>query len=84
MLIPYRVGDFLDAGLTLHLVYMCWNINGGIPNIIKIRMLVNVFLDFLLGLLPGLGDILDIFFRANIHNARLLEQYLTEKDLNSC
>lgn len=45
---------------------------------IKLRMFLNVVFDFILGLLPVVGDILDILFRANVCNARLLEHVLKE------
>lgn len=77
------MGDFFDAFLTLHLVYICCKVDGGLPMGIKFRMLLNVIFDFILGLLPVLGDILDIIFQANTRNARLLERYLIQKE-SSC
>lgn len=46
---------------------------------VKLRMLLNVFLDFIFGLLPIVGDITDMLFQANVRNARLLENVLEER-----
>lgn len=46
---------------------------------VKLRMFLNVVFDFILGLLPIVGDIIDILFRANVRNAELLEHVLEER-----
>jgi hypothetical protein len=43
------------------------------------KMYINIILDFGIGLVPGLGDIADAIFRANIRNAALLEKFLRQK-----
>jgi hypothetical protein len=65
--------------MALRVVHTCQEIEGGIPDTLKGRMIVNVFLDFGIGLIPFLGDIADALFRANTRNAWLLEVYLTRK-----
>lgn len=57
----------------------CQTIEGGLPNTVKAKMLLNIVVDFGIGIVPFLGDILDAIFRANTRNAALLEQYLREK-----
>lgn len=42
-------------------------------------MLTNIIIDFAIGLVPLLGDLADVFYRANTRNAWLLDAYLTEK-----
>ncbi len=42
-------------------------------------MLLNIVLDFALGLVPFLGDLADAVFRANSQNAWILEEYLVKK-----
>lgn len=76
----YSVGDFLDACLALHFISICCRVDDLSTNV-KLRMFLNVIFDFLLGLLPILGDILDVLFRANIRNARLFEQYYLNREL---
>jgi hypothetical protein len=43
-------------------------------------MLANVGIDFLLGLLPIVGDIVDLFNRSNNRNVRLLQRHLRESN----
>lgn len=39
----------------------------------------NVFIDFLIGLVPILGDVGDVLWRSNTRNAVLLEKHLTTR-----
>lgn len=51
----------------------------GLPASVKLRMLCNVAFDFLIGLVPVIGDLLDIGFKANSRNAALLDRHLRER-----
>lgn len=42
-------------------------------------MILNIAFDFLIGLVPFLGDIIDAAYKANSRNAALLESHLREK-----
>lgn len=46
-------------------------------------MLVNVIIDFFIGLVPFIGDIADAVYKCNTRNAVLLEKYLREKGAKS-
>lgn len=50
-----------------------------LPPIVKAQMILNVAFDFVIGLVPFLGDLLDIAFKANTRNAIVLENYLRER-----
>jgi hypothetical protein len=65
--------------MAIMVLRTCEQIEGGLPLNIKMEMYVNICLDFVIGLLPFLGDIADALFRANIRNAVVLERYLHEK-----
>lgn len=54
-------------------------IEGGLPPALQSRMLLNIMLDFGIGLVPFLGDVADAWFKANTRNAWLLEEYLVKK-----
>jgi len=69
-------GDAIDAAIALLLVRGCMKVKGGLPMGILIQMLINVALDFLIGLVPFLGDLADAYFKANTKNCRLLEEHL--------
>lgn len=47
----------------------------GVPKIIMVRMLLNGLLDALIGAVPIVGTVGDIFFRANLRNLALVERY---------
>lgn len=50
-----------------------------IPDELVSRMMLNVAIDFTLGLIPFLGDMLDIMYKCNSKNAMLLEHYLYKR-----
>ncbi|KAI8985459.1 hypothetical protein BDB01DRAFT_850035 [Pilobolus umbonatus] len=50
-----------------------------IPRALKKRMLYHLSVDFLLGLIPILGILLDMLYRAHSKNARLLRKYLYKR-----
>ena len=43
-------------------------------------MFFNVILETIFGLIPGLGDIFDVFWKANAKNRMLLEQQLVSAE----
>ncbi len=82
-IINYRVG--LDpiiglipgAGDTVGLAisaFMIWQAKRlGVSSAVLKRMVANVAFDWLVGLVPVLGDLSDVVFKANARNLRLLE-----------
>jgi hypothetical protein len=46
-----------------------------VPKVVLVRMLVNAFVDALIGAVPIAGTVGDIFWRANTRNLRLLERH---------
>ncbi|KAI8342892.1 hypothetical protein EDC96DRAFT_547630 [Choanephora cucurbitarum] len=50
-----------------------------LPRPIKRRMLYHISIDFLLGLIPILGILLDMLYRAHSKNARILRRFLYER-----
>ena len=57
----------------------CGKIQGGLPTDVHVRMIFNVAVDFIVGLVPFIGDLADAAFRCNTKNAALLEEYLMKK-----
>lgn len=51
----------------------------GDKNWLFTAMCWNVFIDFLIGLVPILGDVGDVLWRSNTRNAVLLEKHLTTR-----
>lgn len=54
-------------------------VDDGLPLTILSRMVFNILVDFVIGLVPFVGDLADAAYRANIRNAWLLELYLVNK-----
>jgi len=73
------IGDVLDLLLSYMVINTCSKVEGGLPSSVKTKMVLNVILDFAVGLVPLIGDVADAAFRANTRNAALLEKYLREK-----
>ncbi|GAB3018121.1 DUF4112 domain-containing protein [Bowmanella dokdonensis] len=71
-LIP-GLGDLLMGLVSLRLVMLARKL--GAPWILCLRMTANSLADFLLGSVPVVGDLLDIFFKANRRNLALLESW---------
>ncbi|UKZ78197.1 hypothetical protein TrVFT333_005932 [Trichoderma virens FT-333] len=77
-LIP-AAGDALDAFMAFMVYRTCCQVEGGLPTAVRVKMLINIILDFAVGLVPFLGDLADAVFRANTRNAALLEEHLRQK-----
>jgi hypothetical protein len=71
------VGDVLGLLLTAYLVQQAWVLRA--PRRLLWRMSGNALLDFVIGLVPGVGDLADAAFKANRRNVRLLEAHLRER-----
>jgi hypothetical protein len=65
-------GDLITASAGVYLVWVA--IQRGLPAVVVARMLLNLAIDMVLGAVPALGDLFDFAFKANKHNARLLER----------
>jgi hypothetical protein len=50
----------------------------GVPRIVLARMLLNVAVDTVLGLVPIVGDAFDLLWRSNLRNLELLERHQNE------
>jgi len=75
-LIP-GIGDAATAVLSFYLIFLAARAGASLPLIF--RMVVNVLIDMTVGIVPVLGDIFDMTFRANTLNAKLLHEYLLKK-----
>ena len=71
LLLP-GAGDLITAGAGSYVVWVA--IQRRLPAVVVARMLLNLAIDMLLGAIPAVGDIFDFAFKANVHNARLLER----------
>jgi hypothetical protein len=68
------VGDTATALPSLYCLYVARRLKAG--RWVQVRILGNMALDYLIGIIPIVGDLLDVGFKSNERNARLvLESY---------
>ncbi len=67
-------GDVVAAAMGLYMVWEARNLN--MTKGAMARMVGNVGFDFLLGLVPGVGDAADFFFRSNSRNLKIIKKHL--------
>jgi hypothetical protein len=72
-------GDALGAFIALMIFKRMRKVEGGLDGSTQIQMLLNIIVDFAIGLIPFVGDLIDAAFKANTKNVRLLERHLDAK-----
>jgi uncharacterized protein DUF4112 len=70
------IGDWLGGGAALVLLWVAFQRR--VPPVIIGRMVLNVLIDTLVGMVPVLGDLFDAAFQANVRNLDLLERHARE------
>jgi hypothetical protein len=73
------VGDLIASAFSLWLVREARAL--GAPWHVTTRMLGNVALEGVVGLVPVAGDAFDVMFRANIRNMRILRRWMDKQPL---
>ncbi|MBB1327326.1 MULTISPECIES: DUF4112 domain-containing protein [unclassified Pseudoalteromonas] len=71
------IGD--AAGLILSSYVLIEAQRLGVSKRIKTKMIINMLIDFVGGLVPFFGDIFDAFFKANTRNTQLLKKHLNKQ-----
>ncbi|KAK9378150.1 uncharacterized protein V2V93DRAFT_376678 [Kockiozyma suomiensis] len=72
------IGDIIAAYLSYSVVQSASKIDGGLPTPLYSKMIGNVMIDFAFGLVPIVGDIVNVVYKANSRNSLLLEKHLRE------
>ena len=70
------LGDLTSPLVAIALLWQSRDL--GIPRVVQLRMIFNVAIDALVGLLPLAGDFFDFAWKANDRNLALLERYAYE------
>lgn len=68
------IGDMISLVLSGYLLSESFKL--GLPRSVKTKMIRNMLLDWLIGLVPVFGDFVDVFFRANNRNMKLLVEQI--------
>ena len=64
------VGDVITATPLFYYLYVVYKFNLGWS--LALKIVFNQLIDILIGAVPLLGDLLDVVFKANMRNARLI------------
>lgn len=75
------IGDTVTTALSLIIIAEAVHLGVSKPTLAK--MLGNVAIDWLVGLVPVAGDVFDIMYKANLRNVDLLERELAARDFVS-
>jgi len=70
------LGDLTSPLFAITLLWQSRDL--GIPRVVQLRMIFNVAIDALVGLLPVAGDFFDFAWKANDRNIGLLERHAYE------
>jgi uncharacterized protein DUF4112 len=71
-------GDLASAGLGLFVVWRASRM--GFPRIVVARMLINTTIDMVVGFIPFLGDMFDLWFKSNARNLDIARRWLDQPD----
>ena len=70
------IGDLTGAALSSYIIAEAHRL--GAPPVVLLRMLLNMLLESLVGVIPVLGDLFDFAWKANRRNVALLEHHLDQ------
>ncbi|RGB40602.1 hypothetical protein C1646_753179 [Rhizophagus diaphanus] len=71
------IGDFVGLILGLYQIYLISFFDVPLPLLLK--MFMHVLIDCIIGIIPVIGDVIDVFYKANIYNMNILETWLRQK-----
>lgn len=71
-LIPV-IGDSITLLASFRIIHLAHKM--GVPDALKYKMLGNTIIDYGLGLFPILGDLVDMIFKGNQRNVRIIEKW---------
>jgi len=75
------IGDFLSAVFSVYIAYKAYILGVSLSGII--RMGINIVIDTIVGVIPLLGDLFDVGWKANNKNVELLEEHGADLKTNS-
>ena len=71
------IGDTLTALASIYPIWIAKKHDLG--KNVQVRMAVNILIDWLPGLVPVVGDLIDVAYKANLKNLKLLERAAERK-----
>lgn len=73
------IGDFISLLKALSLIRAARKVQGGIPAYLLVYMCLWAAVDFVIKMIPFVGDILTAIIKPNTRNAARVEEYLRNK-----
>ena len=73
-------GDAAAAILSLYLVWIALEME--LPRMKILEMIFNILVNFLIGLIPVIGDLAYIFRKSNMMNLKILKDYAKQRTQN--
>ncbi len=70
------VGDLVSVATGAWLLREAYG--AGVTRGTLVKMVGNIAVDATVGTVPLVGDVFDVFWKANLRNARLLEKHLSD------
>lgn len=70
-------GDLLGALISVTFVWQAWRVKA--PFGLLVRMSLNILVEILVGAVPVLGDLFDVFWKANRKNYQLLAAHINHE-----
>lgn len=67
-------GNILASITSLYLFWIAYKL--GVPAWVYGRMAWNMAIDYIVGIVPYIGIVFDVFFRSNIRNYAMLERFI--------
>ncbi|KAI9759012.1 MAG: mRNA-decapping enzyme subunit 2 [Chaenotheca gracillima] len=80
-IIPW-IGDVIDLWLALKVIKTSLEVEDTLPSALVNRMRLHIAIDFIVRLVPFLGDFADVFYRCNTRNAGILRKHLERHQEN--
>lgn len=71
-LIP-GIGDLTAGAISSYILVQA--VRMGMPPLVIARMVLNIALESVLGVIPVVGDLFDFIFKANMRNVQLIHNY---------
>ena len=76
-LIP-GIGDVTGGVISGYIILKA--IALGVPTLVIMRMVINMIIEGMIGVIPFFGDIFDFIFKSNRRNVRLMKSYLDDPE----
>lgn len=67
------LGDIITSVVSLYILQVASR--RGVPRITLVRMAGNIAVDYALGSVPVVGDVFDVYWKANLKNVELLRRH---------